>query len=75
MKKSSVIIIVILIIGAVFWMFKAKTNAPTTETTNTPATAQISDTDISIINKDIDSIDVGNTDQEFSDVSKDLQGL
>lgn len=76
MKKTIIVIIILLIAGLAFWMFKSKTNTPTTETTNMPANqSQVADTDISTINKDIDSIDVGNTDQEFNDVNKDLQGL
>ena len=74
MKKITIIIL--LIAGAVFWMVKSKNNIPTTETINTPATQnQIDDTEITTINSDIESIDVGNTDQEFNDVNKDLQGL
>lgn len=76
MKKSILIIIVIIIAGIVFWMFKSKTNAPATETTNAPTTQnQVDDTEITTINSDIESIDVGNADQEFNDVNKDLQGL
>lgn len=75
MKKTIIVIVILLIAGIAFWMFKSETKTPTTETTNTPTTKQVSDTDISVINKDIDSIDVGNADQEFSDVNKDLQGL
>lgn len=76
MKKSILIIIVIIIAGIVFWMFKSKTNAPATETTNAPtAQSQVGDAEINAINKDIESIDVGSADQEFNDVNKDLQGL
>ncbi|MBU6431169.1 MAG: hypothetical protein KGJ58_01140 [Patescibacteria group bacterium] len=76
MKKTIIVIVILLIAGAVFWMFKSKTNTPATETTSMSANqSQVADTDISTINKDIDSIDVGNTDQEFNDVNKDLQGL
>ena len=76
MKKITIIIIILLIAGAVFWMVKSKNNIPTTETINTPATQnQIDDTEITTINSDIESIDVGNTDQEFNDINKDLQGL
>ena len=57
-------------------MVKSKNNIPATEIINTPATQnQIDDTEITTINSDIESIDVGNTDQEFNDVNKDLQGL
>jgi len=57
-------------------MFKSKNNIPATETINTPTTQnQIDDTEITTINSDIESIDVGNTDQEFNDINKDLQGL
>jgi len=57
-------------------MVKSKNNIPATETINTPATQnQIDDTEITTINSDIESIDVGNTDQEFNDLNKDLQGL
>ena len=57
-------------------MFKSKNNIPATETINTPTTQnQIDDTEITTINSDIESIDVGNTDQEFNDLNKDLQGL
>jgi len=74
MKKITIIIIIIA--GAVFWMFKSKNNIPATETINTPTTQnQIDDTEITTINSDIESIDVGNTDQEFNDINKDLQGL
>jgi len=74
MKKITIIIL--LIAGAVFWMVKSKNNIPATEIINTPATQnQIDDTEITTINSDIESIDVGNTDQEFNDVNKDLQGL
>ena len=74
MKKITIIIIIIA--GAVFWMFKSKNNIPATETINTPTTQnQINDTEITTINSDIESIDVGNTDQEFNDLNKDLQGL
>jgi len=74
MKKITIIIIIIA--GAVFWMFKSKNNIPATETINTPTTQnQIDDTEITTINSDIESIDVGNTDQEFNDLNKDLQGL
>lgn len=76
MKKTIIIIIILVIVGAIFWMFKSKTNAPATETTNAPATqAQVDDAEITAINKDIESIDVGNADTEFNDVNKDLQGL
>ena len=76
MKKITIIIIILLIAGAVFWMFKSKNNIPATETINIPTTQnQIDDTEITTINSDIESIDVGNTDQEFNDVNKDLQGL
>ena len=76
MKKITIIIIILLIAGAVFWMVKSKNNIPATEIINTPATQnQIDDTEITTINSDIESIDVGNTDQEFNDVNKDLQGL
>jgi len=76
MKKTIIIIIILLIAGAVFWMFKSKNNIPATETINTPTTQnQIDDTEITTINSDIESIDVGNTDQEFNDINKDLQGL
>ena len=76
MKKITIIIIILLIAGAVFWMVKSKNNIPATETINTPATQnQIDDTEITTINSDIESIDVGNTDQEFNDINKDLQGL
>ena len=74
MKKITIIIL--LIAGAVFWMVKSKNNIPATEIINTPATQnQIDDTEITTINSDIESIDVGNTDQEFNDINKDLQGL
>lgn len=74
--KKTIIIVILLIAGVAFWMFKSNTNTPAKETNNTPTMEQkVSDTDISTINKDIDSIDVGNTDQEFNDVNKDLQGL
>jgi len=76
MKKTIIVIIILLIAGAVFWIFKSKTNAPATETINIPtAENQIDDTEITTINSDIESIDVGNTDQEFNDLNKDLQGL
>ena len=76
MKKTIIVIIILLIAGAVFWMVKSKNNIPATEIINTPATQnQIDDTEITTINSDIESIDVGNTDQEFNDLNKDLQGL
>ena len=76
MKKTIIAVIILLIAGAVFWMVKSKNNIPATETINTPATQnQIDDTEITTINSDIESIDVGNTDQEFNDLNKDLQGL
>ena len=57
-------------------MFKSKTNTPATETTNMPTTQnQVDDTEITTINSDIESIDVGDIDQEFNDLNKDLQGL
>ena len=62
--------------GNRFGCFKSKTNAPTTETTNAPTTQlQVDDAEINAINKDIESINVGSSDQEFNDVNKDLQGL
>ena len=74
MKKT--IIVILLIAGAVFWVFKSKTNTPATETTNIPTTQnQVDDTEITTINSDVESIDIGNTDQEFNDINKDLQGL
>ena len=74
--KKIIIIIILLIAGVVFLMFKSKNNIPATETINTPTTQnKIDDTEITTINSDIESIDVGNTDQEFNDVNKDLQGL
>lgn len=76
MKKTIIVIIILLIVGALFWMFKSKTNAPATETTNAPTTQnQVDDTEITTINSDIESINVGNADQEFNDLNKDLQGL
>ena len=57
-------------------MFKSKTNAPATETVNTTTTGQQSDdTEITTINSDIESIDVGNIDQEINDINIDIQGL
>ena len=76
MKKTIIIVIILIISGAIFWMFKSKTNTPATETTNMPTTQnQVDDTEITTINSDIESIDVGDTDQEFNDLNKDLQGL
>ncbi|KKT21178.1 MAG: hypothetical protein UW04_C0009G0004 [Parcubacteria group bacterium GW2011_GWB1_43_8] len=76
MKKTIIIVIILIIAGAIFWMFKSKTNTPATETTNMPTTQnQVDDTEITTINSDIESIDVGDIDQEFNDLNKDLQGL
>ena len=76
MKKTIIAVIILLIAGAVFLVFKSKTNTPVAETTNMPTTQnQVDDTEITTINSDIESIDVGDTDQEFNDVNKDLQGL
>lgn len=84
MKKTIIVIVILLIAGIAFWIFKSKTNAPatettnvsTTETTNAPTTQnQTNDTEITTINSDIESIDVSNIDQEFNDLNKDLQGL
>lgn len=75
MKKTIIVIIILLIAGVAFWMFKSKINMPATNTINTTTEQKVSDTDISTINKDIDLIDVGDSDQEFNDVNKDLQGL
>lgn len=81
MKKTIVIIIVLLIVGVLFWVFKSKTNAPAINTdTNinlgtTKQSAAVAETEITTINKDIESIDVGNSDQEFKDVNTDLKGL
>ena len=76
MKKTIIVIIILLIIGTVFWMFKSKNNTPATETVNIPTTQnQVDDTEITTINSDIESIDVGNIDQEFIDINKDLQDL
>jgi len=58
MKKT--IIVILLIAGAVFWVFKSKTNTPATETTNIPTTQnQVDDTEITTINSDIESIEYG----------------
>lgn len=76
MKKTIIAIIILLIAGVLFWMFKSKTNAPATETTNTPVVQeQTDDTEITTINSDIESIDISDVDQEFNDLNKDLQGL
>ena len=76
MKKTIIVIIILLIAGTLFWMFKSKTNMPATETINTPTTQnQVDETEITTINSDIESIDIGNTDQEFNDLNSDLQGL
>ena len=76
MKKTIIVIIILLIAGVAFWMFKSKTNTPAAETTNVQTTQnQIDDTEITTINSDIESIDVGNIDQEFIDINKDLQDL
>ena len=76
MKKTIIVIIILLVVGALFWMFKSKTNAPATETTNAPTTQnQVDDTEITTINNDIGSIDIGNADQDFKDINADLQGL
>ena len=76
MKKTIIIVIILIIAGAIFWMFKSKTNTPATETTNMPTTQnQVDDTEITTINSDIESIDVGDIDQEFNDLNNDLQGL
>lgn len=65
-----------LIGGSLFWMFKSKTNAPATETTNAPTTQnQADDTEITTINEDIELIDIGNADQDFKDIDTELQGL
>jgi len=76
MKKTIIVIIILAIVGVLFWMFKSETNIPATETTNIPTTQnQVVDAEITTINEEIESIDVGNTDKEFDDVNKDLQGL
>jgi len=76
MKKTIIVIIILAIAGVLFWMFKTETNTPATETANTPTTQnQAVDAEITTINEEIESIDVGNTDKEFDDVNKDLQGL
>lgn len=76
MKKTIIVIIILLIVGALFWMFKSKTNAPAIETTNAPTTQnKADDTEITTINNDIESIDIGNADQDFKDINTDLQGL
>lgn len=77
MKKTILIIIILLIGGVLFWMFKSQTNIPATnigtkiETTQQPA----DDAEITTINEDIESIDIGNIDQEFKEIDMDLQGL
>lgn len=76
MKKTIIIIVILAIVGVIFWMLKSKTNAPATESINTTTTQnQADDTGITAINKDIDSIDIGNTDQEFKDIDTDLKAL
>lgn len=81
MKKTIVIILVLLIIGVLFWVFKSKTNAPAINTdTNinlgaTKQSAAVAETEITTINKDIESIDVGNSDQEFKDINADIKDL
>lgn len=73
MKKT--IIIILLIAGVIFWVVKSKNNVPAAET-NAPTTQnQVDDTEITTINKDIESIDIGNADQDFKDINTDLQGL
>jgi len=50
MKKTIIIVIILIIAGAIFWMFKSKTNTPATETTNMPTTQnQVDDTEITTI--------------------------
>lgn len=77
MKKITIIIIILLIAGVVFWMFKSKTNSPVVDIGE--GTIQqnnlLNDIDIPTINEDINSIDIGNPDQEFKDVEADLNKL
>lgn len=76
MKKPILIIIILIVAGLLFWVFKSKPNTQTTETTNIPTTQnQVDDTEITTINSDIESIDIGNVNQEFIDIDKDLQDL
>ncbi|KKR52815.1 MAG: hypothetical protein UT90_C0020G0014 [Parcubacteria group bacterium GW2011_GWA1_40_21] len=76
MKKTIIAIIILAIAGVLFWAFKSETNIPATETINTPIIQnQAIGDEITTINEEIESIDVGNTDKEFDDVNKDLQGL
>lgn len=76
MKKTILIIVILAIIGALFLMFKSKTNTPAEENTNAPTTQnQADNTEIATINKDIESISIGDTDQEFKDIDTDLKSL
>ena len=73
MKKTTIIVIILIIAGALFLMFRSKTNAPVTDTgTNQEA---VDNTEITTINKDIDSIDIGNTDEDFKQIDADLKTL
>lgn len=76
MKKTILIIAILAIVGVIFWMFKSKPNTPEMESITTKTTQnQADDTGISAINKDIDSIDIGSTDQEFKNIDTDLNAL
>lgn len=76
MKKPVLIIIILLIAGLLFWVFRSEPNTPSTEKINTEINqSSVDDTEITTINKDIESIDIGNADLDFNDINKDLQGL
>lgn len=73
MKKTTLIIIILIIAGALFLMFRPKANTPVIDTgTNQDI---VDDTEITTINKDIESIDIGDADQEFKDIDTDLKAL
>lgn len=75
MKKITIIIIILLISGAVFLIFKSKNDTPTKTVDISTTQNQADDTEIETINKEVESINIGSTDDDFNGINKDLQGL
>ena len=69
MKKFTIAIVCFVIIAAAIWFFQSPTpaNAPAEQTASEDTTASI--------NAELQSIDIGNVDEDFNSIDKDINTL
>ena len=70
-NKKTVLIVVagVVVLGALIWWLKGTQTSQQVQTSPTP------DAEAAAINRDIDTINVGDLNAEFNAIDKDLQGL